>query len=82
YDDEGNLIEIVETPISTLGGAKNSWFTTDPLSAVVTVNENGVVTVEGCESTWIYDIPYRFRAYRGIGNKLYTQKQTRFRKGG
>ncbi len=57
YDDEGNLIEIVETPISTLGGAKNSWFSTDPLSAVVTVNENGVVTVDGCESTWIYDMP-------------------------
>ncbi len=57
YDDEGNLIEIVETPISTLGGAKNSWFSTDPLSAIVTVNENGVVTIDGCESTWIYDMP-------------------------
>ena len=56
YDAEGNLISITEQPLSMLSAGDNTWFYADPLSAVVTINEYGVITIDGAESTWAYDI--------------------------
>ena len=55
YDDEGNLIEIKEAPITELVGYKQSAFSESPLSAVVTLNENGIINIEGSESDWLFD---------------------------
>lgn len=56
YDDKGNLISSAERNISELPEAQNNWFFAEPLSAIVTVDEFGKVTVDGSQSTWAYDI--------------------------
>ena len=56
YDDEGNEVASYDRPISELRMAKNQWFSTHPLSAIVTVWENGKIEIDGSESTWLNDI--------------------------
>ncbi len=57
YDAQGNPIgDPVEKSLSTLGMASQTWFSEDPLSAVVTINDAGVVTIDGMESKWAYDV--------------------------
>ncbi len=56
YDSEGNLLSVTEKSLSTLSAAGNTWFSEDPLSAVVTVSDNGIVTIDGMESDWAYGI--------------------------
>ena len=36
--------------------AKNTWFFREPLSAIVTVTENGEINIEGAKTSWVYDI--------------------------
>lgn len=52
YDAEGNFVELEETPLNT----PLCWYSDAPLSAVVTVYENGVIEVEGSEADWLYGI--------------------------
>lgn len=56
YDDDGNLIEIVKTDVSSLYQGRNTYFFEDPLSAVITVDEFGTVTVDGMETDWLAGI--------------------------
>ncbi len=56
YDSEGNLIRVTEKPLNTLSMGKQTWFSADPLSCVITVTKAGSVIVDGAESEWIYDI--------------------------
>ncbi len=56
YDAQGNLLGITEKSLGTLGMAAQTWFSEDPLSAVVTVNDAGVITIDGKESRWAYGI--------------------------
>ena len=56
YDSEGNLIGTYEKSLGSLKQGANTWFFADPLSAVITINEYGVITIDGYESTWAYDI--------------------------
>ena len=53
YDDDGNLIEVTDKSINALSQSRNTWFSTEPLSAVVTVNELGEVSIDGIESSWL-----------------------------
>lgn len=52
YDTVGNPVSTTDRNLSSLSMARNTWFSDAPLSAIVTVTENGVVTVEGAESAW------------------------------
>ena len=56
YDAQGNLISITEKSLNTLSMASQTWFSEDPLSAVVTINDAGVVSIDGSESRWAYGI--------------------------
>lgn len=38
--------------LKDLSGGKTSWFFADPLSAVLKINTNGVISLEGKKSTW------------------------------
>ena len=53
YDDDGNLIEVTDKSINALSQSRHTWFSTEPLSAVVTVNELGEVSIDGIESSWL-----------------------------
>ena len=56
YDADGNLISVTQEPPTKFSAGDNTWFYADPLSAVVTINEYGVITVDGTESTWAYNV--------------------------
>lgn len=52
YDAAGQPVSTTDRLLSTLSMAKNTWFSDAPLSAIVTVTADGVVTVEGTEAHW------------------------------
>lgn len=56
YNDDGNLISVADKNINDLSQSQNTWFSKDPLSAVITVNESGVISIDGIESSWLYDV--------------------------
>jgi len=56
YDDDGNLIDTYEKPINDLYQSKNTYFFAEPVSAVVTVDEFGTITIDGTETNWMYDV--------------------------
>ena len=56
YDDEGNLIERKEVPLSKAWMSRNTWYFVDPLSTVVTVEANGHIVIDGMKTKWLYDI--------------------------
>lgn len=56
YDANGKEISRYNRLINEMRMAKNTWFNSSPLSAIVTVWENGSVEIEGEESSWLYGI--------------------------
>lgn len=57
YDADGNPAgEVQAIPLNSMKQAKNTWFFRDPLSAIVTVTEDGVIKIEGSRTSWVYDI--------------------------
>ena len=56
YDKNGNLLSTYDKSLGNLSQGKNTYFFTDPLSAVIRINENGLIEIDGSESTWAYNI--------------------------
>lgn len=56
YDKDGNFLGIEKLSYNELSMGKQTWFFTDPLSAVVTVTKDGTITVDGMETDWAYGI--------------------------
>ena len=57
YDADGHPVgDAQELPLNSLKQAKNTWFFREPLSAIVTVSENGVIRIEGAKTSWVYDV--------------------------
>ena len=56
YDAEGNVVGVRERPYIELWQGQNTWFVKDPLSAIVTVDTDGNVKIEGMETEWVYGI--------------------------
>ena len=56
YDASGTATETVDFPLNDLRQGKNTWFFTNPLSAIVTIADDGNLTIEGDNTTWLYDI--------------------------
>lgn len=59
YDENGNAGETYQKPIKELFYnlmGNYAWFYTNPLNAIITVSEDGVVTVEGSEAEWMFGI--------------------------
>ncbi len=52
---EGKPVGSAMKPLNSLTQGKNTWFFTDPLSAVVTVDE-GAIRIEGSKTGWIHDV--------------------------
>ena len=59
YDAQGNPSGVHTIPINTLTQAINTWFFNDPLSAVVTISDDNIITVDGQQTFWMFGIgPY------------------------
>ncbi len=56
YDPTGKLIGISRQPLNALRQSNNTWFFQDPLCAVVTVDDNGGITIDGSETLWMHGI--------------------------
>lgn len=56
YDEQGNLISITDRPLNQLTMSRNTWFSEDPLSCVITINDSGMIIIDGVESDWMYDV--------------------------
>ena len=54
YDEAGNpTAPATERPLRSLRQGNHTLFTEDPLSAVVTVCEDGYIQIEGTDSRWV-----------------------------
>ncbi len=59
YDAEGNPVKSYEKPYDDLWQGQNAWFSKNALNAVVTVDTDGTVVVDGTDSDWMYGVePY------------------------
>lgn len=56
YDDAGKEIETTEIEVRKIWQSPNTWFFNDPLNAIFTVSTDGEVTVDGMQSSWMFDI--------------------------
>ena len=56
YDDDGNVVAVREVPMSAAWMSGNTWYYDRPLSATITVTEDGDVSIEGGKVGWIHDI--------------------------
>ncbi len=52
YDSEGNLLRTEDMLYTSLNRSE-SYYSTDPMYSVITVNSNGTVYCDGVESTWL-----------------------------
>lgn len=60
YDADGIATTTENFPLNNLRQGKNTWFFKNPLSAIITVTEDGTITIQGEETEWLYGIepPY------------------------
>ena len=56
YDEAGNAVRTYQRPYTELWMAPNTWFFKDPLSAVITVSEDGTFEIVGSKTEWHYGI--------------------------
>lgn len=56
YDNEGRYLGTVSKELTKLYAASKTWFFTEPLSAIVTITDDGTITVEGAETEWMYGV--------------------------
>ena len=56
YDENGEKLETRDRLVSELWMSPQTWYFTDPVSATITVREDGKVTIDGMETSWINDV--------------------------
>lgn len=56
YDDEGNPISFKKESLNNLGMGKNTWFLEDPLSAIIEIETNGHIVIDGMKTNWCYGV--------------------------
>ena len=55
YDMQGNIIGKYQKPFNSLQ-QKHKYYTEEPMSAIVTINDDGVVNIKGCSVNWVAGI--------------------------
>lgn len=56
YDGEGNCLGAETVPLSKLWQSVNTHYFRAPLSAIVTINDDSSIRVEGSRTGWLYDV--------------------------
>lgn len=56
FDGEGNCQDTRTVPLTALWQSVNTHYFQDPLSAVVTITDDGKITVSGSKTKWCYDV--------------------------
>ena len=73
YDGEGNMLGTREVMLNDLVQATNTWFFDKPLSAVVTLDDDGTLTIDGAQTSWRYDVKPD-RNYDGMKPEIPSHK--------
>ena len=56
YNSDGTPRYVLKKSLNSLSMGKNTWFSADPLSAIVTVSTSGRINIDGMQSEWIYGV--------------------------
>ncbi|MBQ1186206.1 MAG: metallophosphoesterase [Clostridia bacterium] len=56
YDENGVLIECKQVPLSQAWMSRNTWYFAEPLSAIITVESDGHIIIDGMKTKWLYDV--------------------------
>lgn len=56
YDEAGNYQKSQTVPLTSLWQSVNTHYFEKPLSAVVTITDDGKITVTGSQTKWCYDV--------------------------
>ncbi len=56
YDENGNEISSEIAPLSACWQSGNTWYFNAPLYAMVCINGDGKITVEGTQAEWLYGV--------------------------
>ena len=56
FDKDGNATARYERPLSDLWMSPNTWYSKDALSAIVTVDTDGNIEIDGCKSEFMHGI--------------------------
>ncbi|MEE0946923.1 MAG: metallophosphoesterase [Acutalibacteraceae bacterium] len=56
FDENGNVTSTYDRSYTEDWMNKNTWYSADPLSAIVTITDDGEITVEGMESDYVHGV--------------------------
>lgn len=56
YDDDGNAIAKRDELLKKPWMSPNTWYFEEPLSAIITIRENGHIAIDGMKTAWAYDV--------------------------
>ena len=56
YDANGKELGVSRMKLNDLYQGKNNWAVEDPLSAILTLDDEGNITIEGSKSDWMYGV--------------------------
>ena len=70
YDAEGDPVKTYQAPYSKPYRGKFGYHFTEPLSAVITLEDDGRITVDGKETDWAYGIKPRPQNWDEIAGKM------------
>lgn len=55
-DDNNHVIGVEDIPLNTLTQSRNTWYFTDPLSAVIEISDDGKISIEGAKTQWMHGV--------------------------
>lgn len=56
YDDQGNVIGFETVPVNSLDRGSIMYCSAEPMSANITINENGIISIDGYKSDWMFGV--------------------------
>lgn len=56
YDKDGKEIGVSQMKLNDLYQGKNNWAVNEPLSSILTIDDDGTITIEGSKTDWMYGV--------------------------
>jgi len=62
FDEKGEETVVYDMKLKDLEQGKNTWFVKEPLNAIITIEDDGTIKVDGCRTEWAYGVvpPFSF----------------------
>lgn len=56
YNEKGEVVSNEVAPINTLSMSEKTWFFDSPLSAVISISDDGKIDIDGATANWLYGV--------------------------